>query len=319
MSKIINNLNEFLEFRGVSDSPYAWARAFYKYTDCGPWAVFLTRDTPAYTEKHRLLIARDARTGKLSVRDNTPAGSPPKPIPDDILSVFGFAPDGHPEPRMGHLMRSLAAYVRRVKELQESWEKSIHERLLITGIFEPLPKNRLSGRKWVLIVVERRHPETFNEVYYEDLRRGDPPPRVDNENCAGIKIGSIVEGSEVCYGPDTFMFPFEAEKFDRSVENMKAETSFYWVRDNSTWYVVRVRDREYYCHRNWDELKWDGNKPSHKIVKALEALTGGNDYDKIPEMPHVYRTPRESDKDWKPYPVPGTTATIHSYQNDGVY
>lgn len=43
MSKTINNLSEFLDWRGCGDDPYSWARAFYKYTDCGPWASFLLK------------------------------------------------------------------------------------------------------------------------------------------------------------------------------------------------------------------------------------------------------------------------------------
>lgn len=67
MSKI-NNLSEFLRWRGCGDEPYGWARAFYKYTDCGPWAVFLLKDGgEVYYEDLR-------REGAPPVTDETCSG-----------------------------------------------------------------------------------------------------------------------------------------------------------------------------------------------------------------------------------------------------
>lgn len=43
MTAIYNNLKELLDTHGA-ESPYAFGRALYKYTDCGPWTVFITPD-----------------------------------------------------------------------------------------------------------------------------------------------------------------------------------------------------------------------------------------------------------------------------------
>lgn len=40
---VYNNLKELLDSHGY-ESPYQFGRSLYKYTDCGPWTVFLTPD-----------------------------------------------------------------------------------------------------------------------------------------------------------------------------------------------------------------------------------------------------------------------------------
>lgn len=112
---IVNTLKEFIESRGfgMEAGPYTWARAFYKYTDCGPWTAFII-----------------------------PGGS----------------------------------------------------------------------------------------IYYEDAKMKEWPQWVDK--CIGIKVGSIVEGSEASYGPKKFMFPFDTVDFDTMCAEMERYTSEEWERAN---------------------------------------------------------------------------------------
>ncbi len=147
------------------------------------------------------------------------------------------------------------------------------------------------------------------EAYYEDKAVND----VTNDNCTGLKIGSIVEGSDVEWGPEEFIFPFESEDFDKAVENMEAETSFYWERDNSQWYKVQTPRGEYYLHNTWGEIVWDGQKPAKALREKIEEFI----HEHFDEIVHEVRTWHlEGKPDWKPTPIPGTRSTIHEYCND---
>lgn len=197
-SKTINSLEEFLAWRGFSidDGPYYWARCFYKYTACGPWAIFILDD----------------------------------------------------------------------------------------------------GR----------------EVYYEDKGVNET---VTNDNCVGIKFGSIVEGSEAYSGPFTHMFPFETKAFEHDEKWMEDETSFYWERDNSYWYQLQVGEKHYFCHASWGDIKWDGPPPSAALRKKIETFINEH-ADKISHEPHLWGAPKP---DWKPTKIPGSKAEIWECFNDTTF
>ena len=55
--RLISSLKEFLDWRGCGDDPYRWARAYYKYTDCGPWVNFLELVKPAHEINHPSVVA----------------------------------------------------------------------------------------------------------------------------------------------------------------------------------------------------------------------------------------------------------------------
>jgi len=63
-------------------------------------------------------------------------------------------------------------------------------------------------------------------VYYESEEA------VTLSNCVGIKVGSIVEGSDVEIEPVLFKFPFEVKDWDRSIQNINDEASFIWEESN---------------------------------------------------------------------------------------
>jgi hypothetical protein len=74
------------------------------------------------------------------------------------------------------------------------------------------------------------------EVYYGD----DLPVGFDPLNVTALKIGSIVEGSDVEVGPVTLTFPFSEEEFNDAVESINNEAKFYWERDNLDTYRIEI-------------------------------------------------------------------------------
>lgn len=209
MSKTINNLQEFLDWRGCGDNPYEWARAFYKYTDCGPWVRFLMRNAEGNTYS----------------------------------------------------------------------------------------------------------------IYYEDR-----DTKLDPALCVGIKFGSIVEGSDVESGPFTHKFPFESDAFNKDVAHMEAETSFYWERDNASWYTVRTEDDEWTVSNSWGDIRWKGDPPPGTIKAAAEAAIKEDWQDDpehsciviqtIPKLPGLWAT---AQKDWKAMPLGDTGAEIYTFENDTTF
>jgi hypothetical protein len=97
---------------------------------------------------------------------------------------------------------------------------------------------------WITYLVEDR------EVYYES----DEANTITE--CSGIKMGSIVEGSEAYVDREPMMFPFTGKEFDAYVKSINDEASFYWERDNLDHYMVRRGKREYFVAAGWgEELK----------------------------------------------------------------
>ena len=154
-----NNLKELLDAHGC-DSPWQFGRALYKYTDCGPWTVFITPDgEEVYYE------SKEAAT--------------------KCLPLFAS--------------------------------------IECTGI------------------------------------------------CIGVKVGSIVEGSDVELDPITLEFPFEEEKLDEALKELNDVASFYWERDNSSWFQLRYRNNDvYFFHWAWDDIVWDNKKPSKHIRDLVD-------------------------------------------------
>jgi hypothetical protein len=303
-SKTIHNLAEFLDWRGCGDDPYSWARAYYKYTDCGPRVVFLTKGDPAYARVATLAVG--LVKGKLSVVHKVEDHDAKNYPTAEDLQLLGFEEDGS-------LRRCVARSLKAYRALVANFIAKEHDASRCTlTLHEVDPRSGEPDRR-VWITIREEIPAEVHEVYYEDLRKENPPV-VNNDNCVGLKVGSIVEGSDVEYSPDQYLFPFETAEFERNEQGMEEFTSFYWERDNSAWYEVRVGDRDYHVHNTWGEIKWEEDKPSRKIVKAVEALLATNP--DIPRIPSYWSKPQP---DWKPLPVTGTTATIHEYCNDTVF
>ena len=309
--RLIHTLAEFLEWRGCGGSPYQWARAFYKYTDCGPWAQFLELVTPARDIEHPTKVAVIRRVRNRARLVN--AGE----LDPKFVQFLGLDKDGldRKERTWAHYCKLVHAYVaddakqKRTGRTLELVEKTKDE----LRLRQPACTEHVGA--------------DYREVYYEDLGRGTAT--LDPVKCCGIKFGSIVEGSEACSGPFTHMFPFWTSDFDRDIEHMKAETSFYWKRDNASWYRVRTDDDEWVVANVWGDIEWEEGEPP-KRIKALAEKAIKNDWQPdpkfdgaviqtIPKMPSVWRTPKESDKDWKAMPLGKTGAEIFTFTDDTTF
>lgn len=329
-----HNLGEFLQERGFAcDEPYTWARCFYKYQDCGPWASFLVKKKDASSRSILFAVSRN-KSGKLVVSyDEEGYGDRDHLEPAD-LQAFGFKEDRTIEPS---LTRSLKGY----RKLVEDFAKETGTGYTKIEVLWSHP-HREYDRHRVWIAAHQAIPEEVEDIYYSNIGKNitvskdtecgcqykdigphpddyqetvykkektDPKcPRcrgrgtvsieistgkkyeVTNENCIGITFGSIVEGSEANSGPFVHMFPFDMNLFDRDVEFMEKETSFYWERDNSIWLHARkVSDHsdQYALHNAWGDIKWDSDKPrSRKLKKALEEYSESEECP--PQAPYEY-------------------------------
>lgn len=75
---------------------------------------------------------------------------------------------------------------------------------------------------WVKAISRR-----YGEIYYEKPEARDPSaPWLDD--CVGILIGSIVEGSDAEVSPLELLFPFTQEQFEHAVNDVDAEADRLW-------------------------------------------------------------------------------------------
>lgn len=69
---------------------------------------------------------------------------------------------------------------------------------------------------------------------YKDTSCGAWLSIVHNEDGTlwGVKIGSIVEGSEACVDPAELRFPFSQKDWDEAIQYVKAEAKMLWNEAN---------------------------------------------------------------------------------------
>ena len=349
MSKV-NTLKEFLSWRGFGeDEARYWARCFYKYTDCGPWVVFLMRDVAAVTVEHApvhaKIVEKDGHAVLLNVDE----------LPSKLVSFLGFDAQGleKKEREWDNYLKLVDDYMANETKMDRcKWPFDIQYR----------GKRMLTVR---LRAMSEDHPAVHREIYYEDIgpkyhwvehkcgctsevwgshaddyleeyyRDKDPEPdcdvcngegkfrkweptgevvTVDPDLCVGIKFGSIVEGSDVCSGPFEHLFPIDKEAFERDLDYMEKETPFYWVRDNSRWYVLSTPNNEYYLRNTWGEIVWE-EKPNPKLRKKVESFINEH-FDDIPGEPGMWSAAK---RDWEAAKIPGTRSSIHERINDSVF
>lgn len=139
-------------------------------------------------------------------------------------------------------------------------------------------------------------------VYYEDRTP------FDIANCVGIKVGSIVEGSDVSGTPFTMWFPFDTDKFEERYDVLDAECCFYWDRDNSNWYcVLRHGDPYLYVKECWGDWEWDENDDAAQSHAALRSAVEEMDLDGI-------------QPGGEPLPIPGhPDYSIREYHNETTF
>lgn len=94
------------------------------------------------------------------------------------------------------------------------------------------------------------------QVYYEtkDARQLDAPWW---DQCIGILVGSIVEGSDVEVDPTRLEWPFTSAKLEEAVRLIDEEANFYWRRDNAVYFKVEDKTGAWAVIASWvsgDEL-----------------------------------------------------------------
>lgn len=148
---------------------------------------------------------------------------------------------------------------------------------------------------WVTFVTPKSR-NGRNSVYYEDEQASEDKDEQDWwSSCTGIEIGSIVEGSDVEVGPECLAFPFTEDDLDRTVKGIDSEASFYWERDNSTYYTVCNKDGEAEMWCQWTQFEEaptgnfdEGDKEALELAtKAGQTLfeVGSPDYETMIPIP----------------------------------
>jgi hypothetical protein len=238
----INNLTEFLAERGF-ETPYSWGRAMYKYVDCGPWVSFIMEDAPAITHSCTAIVEE---------RNGEPYLTNYKRMNSSFLSFLAFSDDGtvRSPTTWGDYQALLENYI---------GDKTKHDS-------RKIKLQKRGGVLFISTVIEE--PAKTHEVYYED----DEVETFDHARCIGVKVGSIVEGSDVEIEPYPFIFPFPMKEFDDGVDEINKQAEYYWHRDNSAFYYIQG-DHSADLVETWGAYKWsedEGDKLPEKDKKMLE-------------------------------------------------
>lgn len=275
ISKTHKTLADLLEYHGEK-TPARLGRSLYKYVGCGPWTTFVVETKPAGVRHCRAVLRLVDGVWHLHRIER---GGP------DFGQFLGYAPGGLPKDmhRKHHYLGLLRDFQRK-----EGTKRRLHFMRL--------------GDKLLVETTEKTLP-WYKDIYYESKQAG-AIWHTWKAKCTGIKIGSIVEGSDVEISPVTLDFPFTEQDYEDAINGIDEEAKFYWLRDNSQWLTVKVRSRRYFLRNTWGDIVWT-EKPSPKIVKAVEALVKGAD--KIPA------------EDEGGLAVPGTRAVVWEYDNDATY
>ena len=125
-------------------------------------------------------------------------------------------------------------------------------------------------------------------IYYTEKEAYKPI-----KDCIGIRMGSIVEGSDVAVTRNALLFPFTGKAFDEYVEGINEEAGFYWERDNVDTYRVLYKGNQYFVDWHWGSPyePWPEDLPPYverKLKAFLEwlvekgcSLKAGGNYDTI--------------------------------------
>lgn len=107
------------------------------------------------------------------------------------------------------------------------------------------------------------------DVYY-----GDAPDKLTG--CIGVKVGSIVEGSDVEIDPEELIFPFTDKDFWNKVDEVNKQASFYWERDNTDNFQI-LKGKKVIGFVTWTEFddkpKWEGEVPKDIQEKWVKWYT----------------------------------------------
>ena len=269
--KIINNLEDYLEMLSA-ETPYQAGRNLYKYTDCGPWTVFITETEKAFKRTVTLAIGKVSHN-KLGIVNVEEDYDPRNAVTDNDRIMLGLLPP------KSEWRCSLKKYRKLVEKYQSRWNNGYSLKTHLHGdVFD---------RRFVWLTISQEMPAVQKDIYYESH-----PANSALENCIGVRIGTIVEGSEVELGGDALLFPFTDVDFDQQIESLNSEATFYWKRDNVSSYSVIFKDTEYYV----DLIHYESFKELPKSIRKKV-------YDFV-------QTSAMGDAEYNIIPVPGTKASV---------
>lgn len=251
---MLKNFKDLANEVGV-ETPHQIGRAVYKGTGCGPWMVFLTREAPA----RDIELVAVVREGENGVYVDIPADADKELL--EYVQFLGFSPTGKIE--LTDAEKKMREYRKTIRKYQHAKATTPDKRVLRTSFENGVLTIRNSYRV----------PATIGEIYYED----DAANNLDSvDKIVGVKIGSIVEGSDVSVGSYELMFPFTKENFWETVEGVNKEASFYWDRDNADHYELVAPDGgRYYAVNSWGNWDWGEGIPEPVRALIEERLESG--------------------------------------------
>ena len=283
---MINNLKDFLAHLGA-DTPARAGRALYRATSCGPWTSFAVVEAPK-DEDVKLEVAVSLRGGKPFASLKASKVGMKKTISDALLFLnfdAGGAYDGDD--------------VKSLKEYRAMVETYLAENGESTAGYGGFKMVLHPGKNDVRITLEKHFPPEITQVYYEDeaARNADIP------NCIGVKVGSIVEGSDASVSRETMFFPFSAESFDAMVQSVDEEADILWKRDNLDHYHLKYRGKDYYFDMEDGEAPKLPKSIASKVMEFLNSEAGAL----------VSGSVNGPDEDGEMTKIPGTEATIEKH------
>jgi len=265
--KMIKNLEEYLDMLSA-ETPYQAGRNLYKYTDCGPWTVFITEVEKAFTRTVTVAVGKVSHNnlGIVNVEEDY---DPRNVVTDNDRMMLGLlAPKSE-------WRCSLKAFRKLVEKYQSRWSNGYSLKL------RHHPSGGTFDRRFVWLTISQEMPAVQKDIYYEST-----PANSALENCVGVKIGTIVEGSEVELETPVFLFPFSQVEFDQQVESLNSEASFYWDRDNVSTYHVVFKDTDYYVdfvnESSFEELPKSIRKKVYDFVQTSAIDNATDDMIPIP-------------------------------------
>ena len=218
----IETIDGLMKLLGAS-SPWMAGRNLYKHVSCGPWMTFLVEDAPATAGTIRACIKR-TRGDNLHLMVEEGYDDPPEGVVETLARLFGFDEWATRKGRIKGYTSKLKGFLGRNPVSSRGGitfkDFTIHENGHPDGDHDPNPK-------CLWITLTYRVDAKVGSVYYEDESASRPIA-----NCIGVKVGSIVEGSDVEIGPEEMLFPFDSSDFWKMVENINEEACFYWKERN---------------------------------------------------------------------------------------
>lgn len=221
-AKVAKSFADFLGFMGA-DCLYQAGRSLYRGVACGPWISAIV-EVRGDKKRHALFSIGMVNNHVMVTRKIE------KPDPDDTPSSIdliraGFTPEGVLRTRNG--VRSLVGYKRMVDEFNAKSRSGALEWNI--RCFPEDPYSGIPDRRHLWVRIEETLPPVLAYPYYEDS--------IDPETLGkviGIRVGSIVEGSDMEVGPEDFMM----DTFWEGVALINKEAVFYWgftIRLRPSW------------------------------------------------------------------------------------